>query len=207
MRRFLAACPPPRCSPGCGWGGADAATGPGGNGTIEYWLWDSAQQPGYQKCADAFAAQNPGLRVHISQYGLGRLLVKLTAGFIADTPRRLHRPPGQFAQFVDLKVLRPLDDSGRPADLRDGDYQPAWPSCGRARTASGTARPKDWDTIALFTTWACSSRQASTPPRLNDLTWNPADGGTFGKLVGVTLTGRRRRRTAATSPASTEPHQ
>ena len=30
--------------------------GSSANGTIEYWLWDSAQQPGYQKCADAFAA-------------------------------------------------------------------------------------------------------------------------------------------------------
>ena len=48
----------------CGTSGAGGTTG-----VIEYWLWDSAQQPGYQKCADAFQRQNPGLSIHISQYG------------------------------------------------------------------------------------------------------------------------------------------
>ena len=32
--------------------------------TITYWLWDSAQQPGYQKCADGFEQANPGLRTY-----------------------------------------------------------------------------------------------------------------------------------------------
>ena len=36
----------------CGGAGTGAT-----NGTISYWLWDSAQQPGYQKCADEFQKQ------------------------------------------------------------------------------------------------------------------------------------------------------
>jgi len=31
----------------CGGGGQQSA-----DGVIQYWLWDSAQQPGYQRCAD-----------------------------------------------------------------------------------------------------------------------------------------------------------
>ena len=45
---------------------ADNPGGGGGDskgGTIEYWLWDSNQQPAYQKCADAFTAANPGIQV------------------------------------------------------------------------------------------------------------------------------------------------
>jgi multiple sugar transport system substrate-binding protein len=48
----------------CGGGPANTANGP-----IQYWLWDSAQQPGYQKCADQFEQQNPGIKINISQIG------------------------------------------------------------------------------------------------------------------------------------------
>ena len=38
------------------------------DGVIDYWLWDSVQQPGYQACADAFEART-GKKVRITQYG------------------------------------------------------------------------------------------------------------------------------------------
>src|SRR3954471_10445298 len=85
-----------------------AAGGGGTNGTIEYLLWDSAQQPGYQKCSDAFHQQNPGLRITLSQYSWAEYWSKLTAGFIADTaPGVFTDHLSKFAQFVGLKVLRP----------------------------------------------------------------------------------------------------
>lgn len=126
MRRLIAAAAAVlllSASGGCGWSGSDAATATGG-GTIQYWLWDSGQEPGYQKCADAFSQANPGLRVHISQYGWDTYWSKLTAGFIADTaPDVFTDHLSKFAQFVDLKVLRPLDDLGPTADVQDSDYQ------------------------------------------------------------------------------------
>jgi len=118
---------------GCG----SAGTG-GQIGTIEYWLWDSAQQPGYQKCADAFQKQNPGLSIHISQYGWDDYWSKVTAGFIADTaPDVFTDHLNKYAQFVDLEVLRPLDDYAATADIKDTDYQegPRRPTC---RTWPGT---------------------------------------------------------------------
>ncbi len=91
--------------------------------TIEYWLWDSGQQPGYQKCAEVFKAQNPGLDVRITQYGWADYWSKLAAGFIADTaPDVFTDHLSKYAQFVDLKVLRPLDDLAATKGIPDGDY-------------------------------------------------------------------------------------
>lgn len=103
----------------CGGGGTQSATGP-----IQYWLWDSSQQPGYQQCADNFAAQNPGLSVQISQYGWDDYWSKLTSGFIAGTaPDVFTDHLSKFAQFVDLEVIRPLDDLPATAGINDADYQ------------------------------------------------------------------------------------
>jgi ABC-type glycerol-3-phosphate transport system substrate-binding protein len=34
---------------------------------INYWLWDSNQQPSYQACADAFEKESPDIRIKITQ--------------------------------------------------------------------------------------------------------------------------------------------
>ncbi|GIF25456.1 multiple sugar transport system substrate-binding protein [Actinoplanes tereljensis] len=168
---------------GCGWSGADAATSSGG-GTIEYWLWDSGQQPGYQKCADEFAAANPGLRVHISQYGWDVYWSKLTAGFIADTaPDVFTDHLAKYAQFVDLKVLRPLDNLAPTSDLADSDYQPGLAELWKGQDGKRYGAPKDWDTIAMFYDRAELKDAGVDPASLNTLIWNPTDGGTFEKLV------------------------
>ena len=168
---------------GCGWSGADATVESGG-GTIEYWLWDSAQQPGYQKCADEFAKQNPGLRVHISQYGWDVYWQKLTAGFISDTaPDVFTDHLSKFAQFVDLKVLRPLDDLEPTAGIRDTDYQEGLAELWKGQDGKRYGTPKDWDTIAMFYNAASLSAADVDPASLKDLTWNPVDGGTFEKTI------------------------
>jgi multiple sugar transport system substrate-binding protein len=168
---------------GCGWSGADATTS-GGRGTIEYWLWDSAQQPGYQKCADAFAQRNPGLHVHISQYGWDVYWQKLTAGFISDTaPDVFTDHLSKFAQYVDLKVLRPLDDLAPTAGIRDGDYQPGLAELWKGQDGKRYGTPKDWDTIGLFYNPASLSAAGIDPSVLQNLSWNPVDGGTFEQTI------------------------
>src|SRR4051812_45018844 len=158
--------------------------GSGSQGTIEYWLWDSAQQPGYQKCADAFQQANPGLRVHIAQYGWDSYWSKLTAGFIADTaPDVFTDHLAKYAQFVDLKVLRPLDELGPTADIQDSDYQPGLAQLWKGQDGHRYGSPKDWDTIALFYDRSVLQQAGVDPATLDTLSWNPVDGGTFGKLV------------------------
>ena len=162
----------------CG-GGAGGQTG-----VIEYWLWDSGQQPGYQKCADAFQQSNPGLRVRISQYGWDSYWSKLTAGFIADTaPDVFTDHLAKFAQFADLKVLRPLDELAPTKDIEDADYQPGLAQLWKGQDGHRYGSPKDWDTIALFYDKAALKAAGVDESALRDLAWNPRDGGTFEKLV------------------------
>jgi multiple sugar transport system substrate-binding protein len=168
---------------GCGWGGTDTSTAAGG-GTIEYWLWDSGQEPGYQKCADAFAQANPGLKVHISQYGWDVYWSKLTAGFIADTaPDVFTDHLSKFAQFADLKVLRPLDELAPTSDVQDSDYQQGLAELWKGQDGHRYGTPKDWDTIAMFYSKPALEAAGVDPSELDSLSWNPRDGGTFEKLV------------------------
>ena len=165
----------------CGGGGGGTGGTPG---TIEYWLWDSGQQPGYQKCADAFEQQNPGLKIHISQYGWDDYWSKLTAGFIADTaPDVFTDHLAKYAQFVDLEVLRPLDDYAATADIQDGDYQEGLAALWKGQDGKRYGAPKDWDTIAIFYDGAKIKEAGVDPADLQDLAWNPADGGTFEKMI------------------------
>jgi multiple sugar transport system substrate-binding protein len=168
---------------GCGWSGGDATVSSGG-GTIEYWLWDSAQQPGYQKCADSFAKENPGLKIHISQYGWDVYWQKLTAGFISDTaPDVFTDHLSKFAQFVDLRVLQPLDDLGPTAGVRDTDYQPGLAELWKGKDGKRYGTPKDWDTVAMFFNPASLSAAGVDRASLSSLAWNPVDGGTFEKTI------------------------
>jgi multiple sugar transport system substrate-binding protein len=163
----------------CGGGGSGGAPG-----TIEYWLWDSAQQPGYQKCADAFQQQNPGLRIHISQYGWDDYWSKLTASFIADTaPDVFTDQLAKFPQFVDLQVLRPLDDLGPTSDIKDSDYQEGLAELWKGKDGKRYGAPKDWDTIAIFYDANALRAAGIDPATLDELTWNPRDGGTFEKTI------------------------
>jgi multiple sugar transport system substrate-binding protein len=163
----------------CGGGG-----GGGTAGVIEYWLWDSAQQPGYQKCADAFHQRNPDLSVRISQIGWNEYWSKLTAGFIADTaPDVFTDHLAKFAQYVDLEVLRPLDELGPTADIQDSDYQEGLAELWKGQDGKRYGAPKDWDTIAMFYDRKALRAAGVDEADLRDLSWNPQDGGTFEKMV------------------------
>ena len=163
----------------CGSGGQQQATG-----VITYWLWDSGQQPAYQKCADNFAAQNPGLSVSITQYGWDDYWSKLTSGFIADTaPDVFTDHLAKFAQFVDLEVIRPLDDLTATATISDGDYQPGLAELWKGQDGKRYGAPKDWDTIGIFYDRKALADAGVDPATLENLNWNPQDGGTFEKLV------------------------
>ena len=92
----------------CGGGGQPAArpTAPS-----SYWLWDADQQPGYQKCADAFQQAEPRLRSR-SPSTAGTTTGPSSPPASSPTPRRTSSPTTcpSTPEFVDLKVLRPLDD-------------------------------------------------------------------------------------------------
>lgn len=171
--------------------GATAACGTAGPGTsgradgvIDYWLWDSAQQPGYQKCADAFMTANPDLKIRITQYGWDDYWSKVTSGFIADTaPDVFTDHLARFAQYVDLGVLQPLDDLKATSTLSDGDYQPGLAELWKGQDGKRYGAPKDWDTVAIFYNKAMTKDAGISEEQLANLDWNPTDGGSFEKVV------------------------
>src|SRR5215210_1450874 len=53
---------------GGGGGGDEAIDTSNASGEINYWLWENAQLPAYQKCAEKFHEANPNASVKISQF-------------------------------------------------------------------------------------------------------------------------------------------
>lgn len=156
----------------------------GGDGVIDYWLWDSAQQPGYQQCAAVFEEQNPDLRINFSQYGWDDYWSKLTAGFIADqAPDVFTNHLAKYPQFVDLDVLLPLDELEATKGIRDDDFQEGLAELWKGQDGHRYGAPKDWDTVAYFYDAQVTEAAGITAEELNTMDWNPDDGGSFEKIV------------------------
>ncbi|MFH8737748.1 ABC transporter substrate-binding protein [Streptomyces sp. NPDC017964] len=148
--------------------------------TVTYWLWDSNQLPAYEACAKDFEKENPGLDVRITQMGWNDYWTKLTASFIAGTQPDVFTDHIQkFAQFADLEVLAPLDRLPHTRSIKDADYQPGLAAAWVGQDGHRYGAPKDWDTVALFYNKKMTREAGLTAGQLNNLTWNPEDGGTF----------------------------
>lgn len=159
------------------------APGPGSSDTIDYWLWDSAQQPGYQKCADAFERQG-GKKIRITQYGWGDYWSKLTAGFIADqAPDVFTNHLAKYAQFVDLGVLLPLDELEATKGLSDAEFAYGLAELWKGPDGHRYGAPKDWDTVGYFYDAHVSDAAGVTAQQLAAMEWNPVDGGSFEKTI------------------------
>jgi multiple sugar transport system substrate-binding protein len=165
---------------GCGTGGSAGNSA----GTVTYWLWDSNQLPGYQACAKDFEKANPDLKVKITQLGWNDYWTKLTAGFISGTAPDVFTDHIQkFAQFADLKVLAPLDELPATSGIKDSDYQPGLAAAWTGQDGHRYGAPKDWDTIALFYNKKMAASADLSGDQLDNLSWNPSDGGTFEKAI------------------------
>ena len=106
----------------CGGGGGESESGGGGggevidtstaSGDVNYWLWDNAQLPAYQACADAFKTANPNVNVKISQFAWDEYWAKLTNGFIAgDAPDVFTDHLAKYPEFVSQQQLVALDET------------------------------------------------------------------------------------------------
>ncbi|MET9358422.1 sugar ABC transporter substrate-binding protein [Streptomyces sp. NPDC006617] len=154
-----------------------------GRTTVDYWLWDDLQLPAYQECATAFEKANPDIAVRITQTAWNQywqnLTTQLVSGEAPDvwTNQATYYP--QFAAGNQLLDLQPyverdgLDVSAYQAGLAD-----TWVKDGKRY-----GLPKDWDTMALVYNTGMLKRQGVDPAALNDLTWNPADGGTLEQVI------------------------
>ncbi|MGN6408921.1 MAG: ABC transporter substrate-binding protein [Curtobacterium sp.] len=182
----LAAC----SSPNRGTSGGRA-----GARSVSYWLWDSNQLPAYQAVADAFHEQNPDITVKITQLGWNDYWTKLTAGFIAGTaPDVFTDHLTKFPQYSDLDVLYKLDELEATKGIRDDDYQSGLAELWKGKDGHRYGSPKDWDTIAMFYDRGAMAKAGVAEAELQDLEWNPDDGGTFERMLARLTVDRKGRR-------------
>ena len=184
----------------CSSTGAPATTAPAGDATsaastastngggapvtLEYWLWDSNQVAQYQACADDFTAANPNIKVNITQTGWtdywNNLTTNLTAG---SGPDVFTDHLNYFADFLgkqQIVNLQPYIDKDK-VDL--GIYFPGLADLWKDKDGNSYGLPKDWDTVAIFYNEKMMKDAGVTTDQLKNLTWNPKDGGTWGKLI------------------------
>jgi multiple sugar transport system substrate-binding protein len=141
------------------------------------------QLPAYQAAAAAFEKANPDIKIKITQTSWGDYWTTLSTGFVSGTaPDVFTDHLARYPEFVENDLLvdiAPLIKRDKvPTDIYLGGLFELW---GKAGKQYGF--PKDWDTIALIYNKAMLEKAGVDPKELNDLTWNPKDGGSFGQLI------------------------
>ena len=180
----------------CGGGGGDGGGGGGGgggeeaidtsqaSGEIDYWLWDNAQQPSYQKCADTFKAANPNVNVKISQFAWDEYWGKITNGFVAgDAPDVFTNHLAKYPEFVTNQQLVPLDATLTKDGFNADQYQEGLAELWKGQDGKRYGLPKDFDTVALFYNSQLAQEGGYDAAKLGELAWNPQDGGTYEKAI------------------------
>src|SRR6478735_5274145 len=167
-------------------GGASTAAAVTGDikGEITYALWESAQVPAYQACADAFAKKYPGASVKIEQTGWDDYWSKLNNGFTSGTaPDTFADHLSKYPEFVNKQYILNLSEALK-ADGADKDiYQPGLLSLWTAQDGGVYGLPKDFDTVGLFYNEDMIKAAGYTADDLAKLEWNPTDGGTYEKFI------------------------
>ncbi len=190
----------------CGGGGSsDNSGGSGGGdgaidtsaatGDINYWLWDAGQLPAYQACADAFHTANPNVNVKISQFSWDDYWGKITNGFVAgDAPDVFTDHLSKYGEFVSQDQLVPLDATLAKDNFNTNQYQPGLADLWVGQDGKRYGLPKDFDTVALFYNESLAKAGGYAASDLQNLQWNPTDGGTYEKVIAhltVDVNGKR----------------
>ncbi|RRD46292.1 sugar ABC transporter substrate-binding protein [Tessaracoccus sp. OH4464_COT-324] len=174
--------------------GMGACSGPAGGGsgsgteevTLKYWLWDDTQLPLYQQCADNFTAKNPNIKIEITQTAWGQYWPNLNTQIAAqDAPDVFTNQVSYFPQFVENQQILDLTDRIDKADIDLNQYAENLPE----RWVLDGKRyglPKDWDSVGLLYNVELAESAGFDAAKMNDLTWNPTDGGTFGEFIKAT---------------------
>lgn len=176
------------CGGGDSESGDNAPAAPSGTkeakGEINYWLWDANQLPAYQECADAFQAANPDIKVKVSQYVWDDYWAKLSAGFTSGTgPEVFTNHLNYYPEMIAKQQILPLSDALAADKVDTSIYANGLLNLWTGQDGKIYGLPKDFDTVALFYNKKLLSEAGVTEEEMKNLTWNPADGGTFEKVI------------------------
>jgi ABC-type glycerol-3-phosphate transport system substrate-binding protein len=163
----------------CGAGG----TGGGGPTTVRWWTWSPDQAAAYSACIPGFEAANPDIKVEIGQYNVNDYFTKLTAGFVArDAPDAFQNSVTYFESYAGQHQIMPLDDLIAKSGYDLGVFA-AGVDLWKFTDGKQYGLPLDWAASALYYNKDLVAQAGLTDADLQNLTWNPQDGGTFLSVV------------------------
>ncbi len=151
--------------------------------TLTYTLWVDAQLPAYQACADAFHAKNPNITVQITQLAWEQYWPNLTTQVVSgDAPDVFTDSVAYYPQFLQNNQILDIEALAQRDKVDLSQYQNGLADLW-VRDGKRYGLPKDWDAIALLYNKDLLAQVGVDPATLKDLTWNPADGGSFEDLI------------------------
>ncbi|ASK67186.1 sugar ABC transporter substrate-binding protein [Brachybacterium avium] len=157
---------------------------PAGATQIDYWLWDANQLPAYSAAIDLFMQKNPDVFVRVTQLGWDDYWTKLTASFVAEAgPDAFTDHLARYPEFLKLGVISPLDGLGPLDEIPPEQFQEGLQELWTGQDGTRYGIPKDYDTIAVMYDTAMLEEEGLSPDDLQDLDWNPEDGGSFEKML------------------------
>lgn len=163
-----------------GGGGGDGA----GGVQLNYWVWDSNQQPGYQECVAAFEEANPGVTVTTTQYGWDDYWSTLTAGLVSgDGPDVFVNHLSYYPGLAAKGQLLSIDDTVAAEDVDLSIYREGLADLWVGLDGQRYGLPKDYDTVAVFANEDKLAEAGITQEQLWASEWNPDDGGTWEDII------------------------
>jgi multiple sugar transport system substrate-binding protein len=153
-------------------------------GEITYWMWDANQLPAYQQCATDFEARNPDIDIAIEQVRWDDYWGRLLTGFVANAaPDVFVDHTSKYGDYTSRGLIEPLDE----LIARDGpDMSQFVEGTGDLWVGDDGKRyglPKDFDAVGIFYNTEMAEAAGITAEQLQNLTWNPQDGGTYEDVI------------------------
>ena len=129
-------------------------------------------------------AANPNINVKITQYGWDDYWAKLTNGFVAgDAPDVFTDHLSKYPEFVTQQQLVALDETLTKDGFNVDQYQAGLADLWKGQDGKRYGLPKDFDTIAIFYNKQLVADAGVKEADLQNLQWNPQDGGTYEKTI------------------------
>lgn len=152
--------------------------------TLNYWMWDPPQKAAYQLCADAFTKLHPDININISQFGWNDYWTGITTAFVAgNAPDVFVNNVSRFPEFLGNGQLTDLTPLVERDKVDTGIFRPGLVALWSGQDGHLYGMPKDWDTIAIVYNADAAEKAGVSKDEMDNLTWNPEDGGTFQQVI------------------------
>jgi len=163
--------------------GLAACGGDDGAVTLRYAFWDDNQRPAIEAMLEVFSERHPDIEIELEQNPWDDYWPGLDTRFAAESaPDVFWNHVSRFPTYADSGVLLPIteqiEEDGLDVSVYPEDLYDSW-----RYEDEQYGLPKDWDSIALVYRTDMLEAAGIDPASLDELEWNPVDGGTFVELL------------------------